>query len=107
MRVFRLLVLCVFSSGAFASQIDWFQVGACIYNDIYLLGMDKAKEKHGELDFNLLSKEDSFEVGTGFGNRQATLLSQLQSKGQEHTMTQATHYADIRCFKIVGFKANE
>ncbi|EGR0400178.1 TPA: hypothetical protein GRI66_23985 [Vibrio parahaemolyticus] len=102
MRVFRLLVLCMFSSGAFASQADWFQVGACIYNDIYLLGVDKAKEKHGELDFNLLSKEDSFEVGTGFGNRQATLLSQLHSKGQEYTIT-----PEIRCSKIVGFKASE
>lgn len=107
MRVFRLLVLCMFSSGTFASQADWFQVGACISNDIYLFGVNKAKQKHGELDFNLLSKEDSFEVGTGFGNRQATLLSQQHSKGQEHTITQATRYAEIRCSKIVGFKASE
>jgi hypothetical protein len=107
MSFLKVLALCMLSSVAFAAKTDWFQVGTCIYNDIFLFGMDNAKEKHGELDFNLLSKEDSFEMGTGFGNRQATLLSQLQSKGQEYTIKQATRYAEVRCSEIVGFQASE
>ena len=106
MRIFYFVLVVIFSKGVLAEDKGWFQVGACIYNDIYLLGMDKTKEKHGDISFDRLSKENAFEAGSGFGNRQATLMTTLQFKGESMALSNANLYAKRKCSKVIGFKSS-